>query len=385
MSHQWHATTLGPSAPSLSTSNKIAVFTAFASRPRVSPSVHTPTTPPTLREIARLASVSHTTVSLSLRNHPSIPDATRDRIRHLADSLGYRSNVLVSALMSQVRLKKHKTAPEVVGFLTGGPTPDEWKNHSANVGFFEGARKRAQQLGMRIEPFWLGPGGKSAAGTCHMLRTRAITGNLISPFAHPVYDYELDWSHLICVGLGYVFRQHAMHRATHNHFRGAFIAYEKLWALGYRRIALTLDAEQNERVNYTWLGGYLAAQQTFSKRRLDPLLTTETRALQQMKRWMKSTRPDAVIGFGPGQLTRLTELGYAIPDDVAFAALDVEQARLAHVEQVTGINQNLPLIGATALDILASQLYHHEVGLPQRPVFSMITGYWEPGRTAPAK
>ena len=51
---------------------------------------------------------------------------------------------------------------------------------------------------------------------------------------------------------------------------------------------------------------------------------------------------------------------------------------------MTGINQNLPLIGATAIDILASQLYHNEQGLPQRPVYSMIEGFWVPGRTAPA-
>jgi hypothetical protein len=36
------------------------------------------------------------------------------------------------------------------------------------------------------------------------------------------------------------------------------------------------------------------------------------------------------------------------------------------------------------VDILVSQLYHNELGLPQRPVFSMIEGYWVPGRTAPA-
>src|SRR6186713_3604284 len=90
--------------------------------------------PPTLREIARRAGVSHTTVALSLRNHPSIPADTRDRVRVLADELGYRSNVLVSALMSQVRLKQHKSAPEVVGFLTGGLTASDWNNHSASVG-----------------------------------------------------------------------------------------------------------------------------------------------------------------------------------------------------------------------------------------------------------
>ena len=230
--------------------------------------------PPTLREIARRAGVSHTTVSLSLRNHPSIPEPTRERLRRLADELGYRSNVLVSALMSQVRLKQHKSGPEVVGFLTGGQTANDWRNHSASVGFYEGARQRAQKLGLRIEPFWVGLGGVASAATCRALHARGIHGNLISPFPVPVYNYELDWAHLICVGLGYVFNQHALHRATHNHFRGAFLAFEKLVQLGYQRIGLMLDREENSRVNYTWLGGYLAAQNRAAGPRLEPLLTS---------------------------------------------------------------------------------------------------------------
>jgi LacI family transcriptional regulator len=343
-----------------------------------------PVNPPTLREIARRAGVSHTTVSLSLRNHPSIPTETRERVRVLADELGYRSNVLVSALMSQVRLKQHKSAPEVVGFLTGGLTPNDWNNHSASVGFFEGARRRAQKLGIRVEPFWLGPGGSAAAATCRMLHARAIRGILITPFPVPVYLHELDWSRLICVGFGYVFNEHALHRATHNHFRGAFIAYQNLARLGYKRIGLMLDRDENRRVNYSWLGGYMAAQHTSLGERLEPLLTTATDKAQVLKGWLRKSRADAVIGFGPNQFLSLTAQGCRIPQDLAFAALDVEQARLAHVEEVSGINQNFPLIGATAVNILASQLYHNEQGLPSHPVLSMIEGHWSAGRTAPA-
>jgi LacI family transcriptional regulator len=342
-----------------------------------------PAKPPTLREIARRAGVSHTTVALSLRNHPSIPEATRERLRHLADGLGYRSNVLVSALMSQVRLKQHKSAPEVVGFLTGGATADDWENHSFSVGCFEGARQRAQQLGMRVEPFWLGLGGAAAAATCRMLHARAIHGSLITPFPVPVYGHELDWAHMICVGLGYVYNNHALHRATHNHFRGAFLAYEKLVGLGYRRIGLMLDQNENRRVNYLWLGGFLAAQNTMAAAKLAPLFTSRPGNDAQVKAWLRRAKPDAVIGFGPQQFLTLTQLGCRIPRDIAYVALDVEQTHLAHVEEVTGINQNLALIGATAIDILASQLYHNEQGLPQRPVFSVIAGYWVDGGTAP--
>ena len=347
--------------------------------------VKPPPTPPTLREIARRARVSHTTVSLSLRNHPSIPERTRARIRRLADRLGYRSNLLVSALMSQVRLKHAKAAPEVVGFLTGGPTAEDWKHHSASVGFYEGARQRALRLGMRVEPFWLGPAGSASAATCRMLHVRAIQGSLISPFPVAVYPHELDWTRMICVGLGYVFNQHALHRATHNHFRGAFLAHQRLTGLGYRRIGLMLDQDENSRVNYTWLGGYLAAQAMTAEAKLEPLVTFSTGSSRQVSSWLRRTRPDAVIGFGPKPFLTLRSLGYVIPGDIAYAALDVEQFHLDHVEGVTGINQNLPLIGATAIDILASQLYHNEQGLPQRPVFSMIEGFWVDGQTAPPR
>src|SRR5262245_41380259 len=69
---------------------------------------------------------------------------------------------------------------------------------------------------------------------------------------------------------------------------------------------------------------------------------------------------DAVIGFGPRQAIALEAAGFRIPDDFAFAALDVQQARLEARPEVSGIDQNLPLIGATAIDILAGRLYHNE-------------------------
>jgi LacI family transcriptional regulator len=343
--------------------------------------------PPTLREIARQVGVSHTTVSLSLRNHPSIPERTRERVQRLADKLGYRSNLLVSALMTQVRMKHPSLVPEVIGFLTGGATANDWKNHSASVGYYEGARKRAQQLGMRVEAFWLGEGAAHAAETCRMLNARAIRGNLLAPFPIPIYDHDLDWPRMICVGLGYVYNRNSLHRATHNHFRGAYLAFEKAAKLGYKRIGLILESDENRRVNYAWLGGYLAAQNTLAAAganivSLKPLVSDDTGDTRSVQVWLKRSKPDVVIGFGPKQLETLLKLGYQVPGDLAFIALDVEQTKLAHVEKVAGIDQNLPMVGATAIDMLTGQLYHNEQGLPQRPVLSMIDGFWVDGRTA---
>lgn len=345
----------------------------------------TPAAPPTLREIARRAGVSHTTVSLSLRNHPSIPARTRDRLHQLADRMGYRTNFLVSALMTQMRLRSTRVAPEVVGFLTGGATAEDWKNHSFSVGVHDGARRRAVQLGMRLEVFWLGPRGASTAETCRMLEARAIRGNLIVPFPVPVYEFELNWSRLLCVALGYAFKHRNLHRATHHHFRGSYTAYENLIRLGYRRIGLLLDRHENTRVDYSWLGGYLAAQRALGGATLEPFLTGDPVDLRAVRQWLKRARPDAVIGFGPQQLFTLRRAGYAIPRDVAYAALDVQQATLADESEVAGIDQNLAAIGANAIELLAAQLYHNEHGLPPLPVVSMIQGYWVNGRTAPRR
>jgi LacI family transcriptional regulator len=342
-------------------------------------------TPPTLREIARRAGVSHTAVSLALRNDPSLPARTRARLRRLADTMGYRPNVLVSALMTQVRRRNPQRAPEVLGFLTGGATGEDWRNHSASVGFFEGAQRRAQELGMRMETFWLGMDGVRAAEICRILRTRSIRGNLITPFPVPVYPTELDWAHLVCVALGYAFKSQPLHRATHHHFRGSFTALENLVQLGYGRIGLLLDEFENSRVGYAWLGGYLSARQVHGVAQLEPLILADPGDSQNVRRWLDRERPDAVIGFGPRQLRSLQAAGKAIPRDVAFAALDVQQTNLAALHQVSGIDQNLPLIGATAIDILAGQLYHNEHGLPQRPMLSMIEGFWVDGKTAPRK
>lgn len=340
---------------------------------------------PTLREIARRGGVSHTAVSLALRNDPALPARTRMRLRRLADTMGYRPNVLVSALMTQVRLRHPRRATEVIGFLTGGPTPDDWRQHSAAVGFYHGARVHAEDLGMRLEPFWLGLNGGRAGEIGRLLRARSIRGSLIVPFPVPDYPQQLDWSQLVCVTLGYAFPAQSLHRATHHHFRGSLTAVEHLAGLGYRRIGLMLEESENTRVGYAWLGGYLAARQMHGGDALAPLITSTASGPEDVRHWLRREQPDAIVGFGPGQLFALERAGCRVPADVAFAALDVQQARLQARPDVSGIDQNLPLIGATAIDILAGRLYHNEQGLPRRPVLSMVEGFWVEGKTAPVR
>jgi len=53
----------------------------------------------TMRQVATRAGVHSTTVSLALRNHPSLPVETRERLQALAKEMGYRPDPMLGALM----------------------------------------------------------------------------------------------------------------------------------------------------------------------------------------------------------------------------------------------------------------------------------------------
>jgi LacI family transcriptional regulator len=54
--------------------------------------------PVTIHDIARELGISGSTVSRALKNHPRISQATRDAVRKLADSYGYKPNTLATSL-----------------------------------------------------------------------------------------------------------------------------------------------------------------------------------------------------------------------------------------------------------------------------------------------
>jgi DNA-binding LacI/PurR family transcriptional regulator len=57
--------------------------------------------PPVMHDVARLAGVSHQTVSRVLNAHPSVSDTTRDRVERAIAQLGYRRNTAARALVTR--------------------------------------------------------------------------------------------------------------------------------------------------------------------------------------------------------------------------------------------------------------------------------------------
>ncbi len=60
-----------------------------------------PAKPASIKDIARLANVSHSTVSRALHNHPLVNQETAKRIRQLAQQHGYRPSAAARSLVTQ--------------------------------------------------------------------------------------------------------------------------------------------------------------------------------------------------------------------------------------------------------------------------------------------
>ena len=332
---------------------------------------------PTMQQIAEAAGVSRMAVSLALRNSPKISQATRERIRRIADELGYRPNPMVSALMTQLRHGREVRKPSVLAYVTAYETEDGWRVPGPFVAFYEGARLRAEALGYVLDKWWLRRPGMTEQRFCDILFTRDIHGLIFAPLPGAGGALHLDWPRFATSAIAYSVTSPAIHRASNDQFGTITLALAELSRLGYRRIGLAITRESDERVRQQWSAGMLVYQQGVPREQRVPILLATTSFRRAFATWFREHRPDAVLSLTEQCVTAMEELGARVPDNVGFAQL----ALTAGDSDYAGVNQNSELVGAAAVDLVDAQLRRNERGIPAQPKTVLIPGVWVPGPT----
>lgn len=332
--------------------------------------------------IAAEAGLCHATVSLALRNHPSIPGSTRARIQRLAAKLGYRQNALVSALMKQVRTKTRITAQETIAYLTADGTSDRWmKDYGYRQLFLAGAKARADSLGFAIKVFWTGPFGRNAGAVSKILDARAIRGVIFAPFPTHHEQLVFNWDTAAMAAIGFSFGQIPIHRACHHQVNGMICLYNELYKIGYRRIGLAILLEDLIRARHYYLSGYLTCESMLGTPAIPVLVFNDESEEKKLIPWMRKNKPEVIISIGYYVYDWLINAKIRIPEDVAFAHLNLDDA----CQSLAGIDQKLSLVGETAVDLVLGQLYRNEYGIPQDPKMVLLDGVWRPGPSAPGR
>lgn len=334
-----------------------------------------------MRQLAALAGVSHVTVSRALRGEPSIPESTRERIRALAEKHGYRTNPLVAALMSQLRVAQRRTYQPTIAFLNTWWPQAAWEQHHTYTSQFAGARDRAAELGYQLQPFWLHEPSMSEMRLTQVLRTRRVQGLLIAPMQDPEQPLTLPWDEFAVATIGYSLREPDVHRACHAHFRGMACAMEQLRARGYRRIGYITSRDFEQRVSSLWEANFRLEQQHHfrPRERIEPLVFAKDAEPAAILRWIEATRPDAVIDSLPNVYDILVRAGVRMPAQLGFVHLDLP-LRLKQAG-VSGIDQLSTMVGAAAAELVITQLTTNRRGPPPHPVTQLIEGMWCDGRT----
>lgn len=337
-----------------------------------------------MKTVALRAGVSPNAVSLALRGDPSLPAATRERIRRIADELGYRRNPLVSALMADRAMKRvPQSSGLTIGYMTLNKTRDDWRKFASPRRYFEGAALRAEELGYRVEPFWLADPTLPPKRMEVVLRTRNVQGLLFAPAPEVNLRVEIDCSPFACVGLELYVALPVVHRVMPDHKHAVVESLDQLRRRGYRRIGLAIRRYADERAALNWSATFRAfhAHGTFGP--WLPILWFEDRdPVAEANRlafahWLATHRPDAILALDPVVRDWLEALGKRAPEDIGLAFLEVTEG----TADASGIERGSERVGAAAIDLLVTMLHHNQRGLPTHDNTLLIKGTWIEGTT----
>src|SRR5262245_692446 len=195
----------------------------------------------TLADVAKKAGVHVTTVSLALRNHPRLPQATRERIQKIAEKMDYRPDPFLQALVAYRGKTMPRRNPPTLAYVTNWVTRLGWQKVTAHPQFFEGAKSKASELGFNLEHFWMGEPGLTHTRLSSILSARGINGLIIASHMREVdVALHLDWSHFSAVKIDYFPHQPELHNVTNNQCNIVRLAMQRVVAMGYRRIGFVM-------------------------------------------------------------------------------------------------------------------------------------------------
>ncbi len=347
------------------------------------PRPHTPLRPDsvTLQKIADRAKVSCTTVSLALRNHSKISEATRVRVQALAREMGYRMHPLVSAHMAYLRtLRPQPSTGFCIAFIGDRPQRVIEADRRTQVRrYFRSARERAADLGYDLQYFNYFEAGMTGRRLSEILIARGIRGVIIAPFGEGLgrTDIQFDWRAFASAMIDHSLLQPRLHQVGNDEFSTIGRLIQRLLNEGFQRIGIAMARQMDEHANHFWLAGYQTFQSLTGRPCRIPHFITADWSKSSFLRWFRRWRPEAIITINDDIVNWLEESGVRVPADVSCATLYWKEDR----PHLSGYYQNHEMIASGAVDLVVSQLNRNEQGLPESEKSMLIQAVWKEGRT----
>ncbi|CAN5745140.1 hypothetical protein BH09VER1_BH09VER1_11260 [soil metagenome] len=297
---------------------------------------------PTLHDVARLAGVSHMTVSRVVRGHRTVSIPTLEKVREAIARLNYRADPALSALAAYRTRDGGRGHDSVLAFL------DCDGNAYSNI-VRQGAQGEAERLGYALKSHRLQPAPAFQRRLARTLFHQGVRGLLFGPSDTPWTFAGWEWDSFATVSLGALSHKPVMNAVSMDYFEGAGRAFDHLWNEGCRRIGLIIDSSLENRTGHRWIGGYLAKSS-------EPALICQQTNLSAhgVRRWIKEHRVDGIVTIHH----RVWE---------ATRSCGVKYAFLNEFECPPGVPHLIcetKRIGVEGVRLIHHQILNHDFGLP---------------------
>lgn len=335
----------------------------------------------TLADIGLKFGCHGTTVGLALRNHPSIPVITRERIQALAKQMGYRPDPALRSLVAHRRGRSQDKGYATIALISDTPTASGWrKNHPTGVAYYEGMLERANELGYQLDEFTVLPDHSQQRRVDQILHSRSVNAVIIVPIDNQADPIELSWEKYCAISLGFSLHKPVLPCVDHQHRTGSQMAVEALIELGYRRIAFINSLALELRVEYGWSAGFFGSIH-LNEDRVEGLSLIPPKisdlCCPEVLDWIGKEQPEVIITAEYRLYDYLRQAGFDIPRDIGFVHLD----RQINMEGIAGIDQNSRSIGGEAVSFISLLQAANVRGLPRIRNIHLVKGKWVHGNT----
>ncbi len=290
------------------------------------------------------------------------------RIQALAKEMGYQPHPDLARLMVMLRNDRDLKDRPVLALITDYETPLATRNPESETWHHFAAR--ATQLGYLPQEFHQAPGASPARLT-QILHARGIRGLVFAGLVNPSLAAGMDLSTFACSQIGNTIRTPLLPRCSSDKYSNTLLACEKLWAAGCRRIGLIVPFQQEERVEHTFLSGYLVFHHLHRHKHWSaPLVDEDPWSIDRIRKWIAKHRPDGLLAAYDSINEALNGKGLDSERRPRTAVVNVDDGK------GPGIDQRHGLIAEGAVDLVDAQLKRNESGVPKFPKFFLVRGHW---------
>lgn len=314
----------------------------------------------TTRDIAKHLGLHYTTVAEALRNSPRISAKTRARVNAAAKDLDYKPDPILNALNAYRCNGKTDRRLATIAWI------NTYEKEHLKIGFthdcFLGTGERVNELGYKLEKFWINSPQMSHKRASDILVARGIKGVLVPPLDERVKTLDLAWENFSAVQLGYSLRDSNLPLVSADQVGNTRRLFRFLTRAGFKRIGLACPRWINQRVNTGFVSGFLGAHQEYlPDTKPFPLFQKDLGedTEHEFIEWIKHHKLEALIVHRNDDYESvLSKAGIRVPEDISLAWLTLFN-RNSHR---CGIYENGELVGRHGINLLVAMINRGEYG-----------------------